>query len=324
MKLPPARRLLPILFWFAAASLHAQQAYPVKPVHLVVSYAPGNVTDLLARIIADSLAEKWKQPVLVENRPGQGGSLGAQIGAKSPPDGYTLLFSAMAAFGINPHVYPNVGYDVKKDFSPIIGVAYPSSVMIASLGVKANTLQELIAYSKAHAGELNYGTAGSGTVPHLNMEALKALTGLKAEHVPYKAAMAVTTDLVGGRIQLQQETVSVVLPQIKANRVKAIIAMSTRRLTQLPNLPAITEVLPAFEPIIPWLGILAPAGTPADIIEKVNRDVDAILRQGAVIEKLQFNGLSPIGGSARDFGVLVNRDVERLGKLVRSLNLKVD
>ena len=322
MKLRKPHFFLPVLA--LAAAQVAAQPYPAKPVRVVVSYAPGNVTDVLARIVAENLGAKWKMPVVVENRPGQGGSLGAQIVAKAPADGYTLLFSAMAALCINPHVYPNLGYDVTKDFVPVVSVAYPDGVMIASVAVKAGTLSELIAYSKANPGTLNYGSAGSGTVPHLNMEALKAQTGLDATHVPYKGATAVMTDLVGGRVQLQQESLGVVLQQIKAKRIKAIVAMSQKRLPQLPELPAITEVLPGFDPVIPWLGILAPAGTPAEVVDLVYRDVGAILRQGPVIEKLQSNSMSPIGGSPKEFGAMVGRDLERLGKLVRALNLKVD
>ena len=322
MKFDKLLLLLPMLA-LACAPVGAQP-YPAKPVRLVVSYAAGNVTDLLARIVADNLTEKWKQAVVVDNRPGQGGSLGAQIVAKAPADGYTLLFSAMAALCINPHVYPNLGYDARRDFAPVISVAYPHGVLVAHVSVKANTLAELVAYSKSSPGTLNYGSAGSGTVPHLNMEALKARTGLDATHVPYKGASAVMTDLAGGRVQLQQESLGVVLQQIKANRIKAIVAMSQKRLPQLPDLPTIAEVVPGFEPVVPWLGILAPAGTPAEIVDRVHRDVEAILRQGAVIEKLHAGSMSPIGGSPREFGAMLGTDFERLGKLVRALNLKVD
>lgn len=306
-----------------AAPAAAQEAYPAKPVRMVVSYAPGNVTDVLARIVAERLAEKWGQSVVVDNRPGQGGSLGAAQVAHAPADGYTLLFSAMAAFGINPHVYKNVGYEL-KDFTPLIGVAWPRGVLIASSNLKAGTLAELIAYSKANPGALNYGSAGSGTVPHLNMEALKAQTGLVAEHVPYKAATAVLTDVIGGRLQLQQDTLGVVLPQIRAGKVKAIVAMSEKRLPQLPEVPAIGEVLPGFVPITPWLGILAPAGLPRPVAEKIARDVDGIIRQPQVIERLQSNGMDLLAAGPADFARQIQSDNERVGKLARALKLQVD
>ena len=244
-------------------------------MRLIVSYAAGNVTDSLARVIAEKLAEKWGQPVNVDNRPGQGGSMGAQIASKAPADGYTLLFSAMAALAINPHVYANVGYDVQRDFLPIVNVAYPTSVMVASPDLKISRFADLVAYSKANPTALNYGTAGNGTVPHLNMEALKAQSGLIAQHVPYKAAAAVMTDVMGGRLQLQQESISVVLPQIKAGKLVPIAAGASTRLPQLPDVPTLSELVPGYVSVVPWLGILAPVGTPRAIVDKVHQDVGA-------------------------------------------------
>ena len=297
---------------------------PTRPVQLIVSYAPGNVTDLLARIIAEQLAQKWGQPVTVDNRPGQGGSLGAQAAVRAANDGYTLLFSAMAAFAINPHVYSSVGYDPLKDFAPIVGVAYPEGVLAASLATPASTLPELVAYSKANPGALNYGSPGNGTVPQLNMELLKAQTGLVAQHVPYKAATASATDLIAGRIQLLQYTTSVLLPQIQDGKVKALASMTPERLKQLPDVPAIAEVVPGFEPVVPWLGILAPAGTPAAIVDKVYRDVGDILQQPAVREKLAINGMQVLDAPPARFGDMIKADYDRLGKLVAELDLKVD
>lgn len=303
----------------------AADPFPVKPVRIVVSYAPGNLTDILARIVAEKLAENWKQPVIIDNRAGLGGSIGAQIVAKAPPDGYTQLFSAMAAFAINPHVYPNLGYDPIANFTPIIGIAYPqSSLLFANTALKAGSLQELIQYSKANPGALNYGSAGSGTAPHLNMEALKMQTGLIAEHIPYKGAVAAMSDLIGGRIQLQQESLGVSLPQIRAGKIKPIVSFSNRRLPQLPDLPAITEVLPTFEPVRAWLGILGPANMPREIIDQVHKAADSVIRQPAMVEKLQANGMSPLGATPEEFRILIARDFERLGKLSRELKLKVD
>jgi len=299
-------------------------AYPTKPVKLIVSYAAGNVTDSLARVLADKLAEKWGQGVLVENRPGQGGSLGAQLGAKSPTDGYTLLFSAMAAMAINPHVYKNVGYDVQKDFIPIVNIAYPLSVMVASPLLKINNLPDLIAHSKANPTALNYGTAGNGTVPHLNMESLKAQTGLVAQHVPYKAASAVMTDVMAGRLQLQQEAISVVMPQIKAGKLTPIAALTTKRLAQLPDLPTLSELVPGYVPVVPWLGIFAPAGTPKSIVNKVYQDVTSVVQTPEVQQRLQSIGLIMAGESTDEFAKLIAFDYERLGKLVKELGLKVD
>jgi tripartite-type tricarboxylate transporter receptor subunit TctC len=322
-------RLLAAWSWFvfavvaalAADSAFAQGAYPAKPVRMVVSYGAGNVTDTLARIVCDRLSQKWGQPVVVDNRPGQGGSLGAASVAHVPADGYTLLFSAMAAFGINPHVYRSVGYEM-RDFTPIIGVAYPRLAFVAAPQLNVNSFTELVQYSKTHP--INYGSTGNGTVPQLNMEALKAQTGLVAEHVPYKSATAALTDLIGGRVQLQMETLSVLLPQIKSGNIRPIAVMSNKRLPQLPNVPAISELVPGLVPITPWLGIFAPAGLPQPVVDKIYHDVDAIIREPGVQEKLQANVMDTLAANPADFARLVQSDDERIGKLARDLKLQVD
>lgn len=309
------------------AALHpaaAQTAYPNKPVRLVVSYAPGNVTDLLARIIAEKLSEKWGQPVVVDNKAGQGGSLGAQLVAKSPADGYTLVFSAMAALAINPHVYPNIGYDVLKDFAPIVSVASPSLAMVVDPSLKITSFKALVDYSKAHPTALSYGTAGNGTAPHLNMEALKMQTGLIAQHVPYKSASAAMTDVMGGRVQIQQDAFSVLQAQIKAGRLTAIAAGNSKRLPQLPDVPAITEAVAGFTPVVPWLGILGPTGTPAGVVAKVSQDVRLIVQQPDVQEKLAANGLVATDEGPDAFAKTIANDYNRLGKLTRQLSIKVD
>jgi tripartite-type tricarboxylate transporter receptor subunit TctC len=307
-----------------APSVHAQASYPERPVRLVVSYAPGNVADVLARLVAEGLAAKWKKPVVVDNRPGLGGSFGAQAVVKASPDGYTLLFSAMAAFGINPHVYPNVGYDPKKDFAPIVGIAVPEAVLVANVNLKAGSLADLVQLSKTTPGGLFYGSQGSGSVPHLNMEALKARTGLVATHVPYKGVTAVHTDLIGGRIHLQQDALSPVLPHVRAGKIRAVVAMSSRRLAQLPEVPTVGEAVPGFEPVRPWMGILAPAGTPRAIIDKIHRDVDELQRQPALLERMQAIGLNVLAVPPLEFARLIAAEHDRLGELVRALNLKVD
>ena len=313
--------VLAVTATFAGAN---EANYPVKPVRMIVSYAAGNVTDTLARIVSEGLSAKWGQPVTVENRPGSGGSLGAQMAAKTAPDGYTLLVSAMAAMAINPHVYASVGYDVNKDFVPIVSMAYPEMIMVVTPGLKIDSLAKLIEFSKANPTTLNYGTAGNGTVPHLNMEQLKSRSGLLAQHVPYKAAAAVLTDLIGGRVQVQQEAVSVLLPQVKAGKVVPIAVGSQARSRHLPDVPTLSELYPGFEPVVPWLGIFAPLGTPQAIVEKINVDVREILARPAIQKQLADNGMTVSGGPQKDFEVTVRKDYDRLGALVKKMNLKVD
>ncbi len=309
----------------AVPQAHAQDAaYPTKPVRMVVSYAAGNVTDVLARIVADKLQAKWGQPVTVDNKPGQGGSVGAQMAARAPADGYTLLFSAMAAMAINPHVYPNVGYDVQKDFVPVISVAYPTSVMVVTPGLNIRSFPQLVAYSKANPTALSYGTAGNGTVPHLNMELVKQETGLVAQHVPYKAAGAVLTDVLGGRIHLQSEAISVLMPQIQAGKLVPIMTTGAKRLAQLPDVPTMAELIPGVTPAVPWLGIFVPAGTAPAIVSRIGRDVTEILAMPDVKEKFAGVGLDISGEGSAAFAQTIAKDYVRLGKLARDLNLKVD
>jgi len=291
---------------------------------MVVSYAPGNVTDTLARFIAENLAEKWKQPVAVENKQGLGGSLGAQSVVNAPADGYVLLFSAMAAMAINPHVYQNIGYDALKDFTPIVNVAYPESAMVVTPSLGVRTVPELVEYSKANPNALNYGTAGNGTVPHLNTEALKTITGLRAQHVPYKAASAVLTDLLGGRIQMQQESLSVLLPHIESGKLIVLATGASKRLEQLPDVPTLTEIYPEYKPVIPWLGIFAPAGTPDPIVRRINRDVVEILQRPDIRGKLRAQSLNPVGDSPEEFARAIAGNYDHLGKLVQALGLKAD
>lgn len=298
--------------------------YPDRPVRMVVSYAPGNVTDTLARLIADNLSAKWKQPVAVENRPGQGGSIGAQSVVNAPADGYTLLFAALASMAINPHVYGSVGYDPLKDFAPIVNVAYPTAAVVVNTQLGVGNMAELVAYSKAHPGKLNYGTAGNGTVPHLNIETLKSRTGLDVQHIPYKAASAVLTDLLGGRIDVQQESISVLLPHIQSGKLRALTIAAPARLPELPDTPTLAELYPGYEAVIPWLGLFTMAGTPQDVIHKINQDVVEILQRPDVQDKLRQSGLVAAGGTPEAFAATIPNDYERLGKLVEELGLRVD
>lgn len=307
-------------------ALAQDEIYPKRPVRMVVSYAAGNVTDILARIVAEKLSEKWGQPVVVDNKPGQGGSLGAQIAAKSPNDGYTLLFSAMAALAINPHVYPNLGYNVQKDFVPVINVASPDGLVVIPAIMGIQTYQQLLAYSKVNPTAISYASTGSGTVPHLNVESLKAGSGLVAQHVPYKAATAAITDLIAGRIQLQSDATSVLMPHVKAGKLVPLMAMTSKgqRLTQLPEVPTMQEAAPGVKPVTTWLGILVPAGTSPVIVSRIYRDVSQILAQRDVQEKFTGAGLVVQGEGPEAFAKTITADYERMGRLAKQINLKVD
>jgi tripartite-type tricarboxylate transporter receptor subunit TctC len=329
------RRLHCLLRWLcllgacavvATTPTHAQSpsAFPQRQVKIIVAYAAGNVTDVLARLLAEKLTERWGQQVIVENRPGQGGSLGTQALAKSAPDGYTLGFIAMAAIAINPHVYVSVGYDARKDLAPITAVATPQGMIVAHPGVGARSLKELVEVSRTRASGLNFGSSGTGTIPHLNFELLKQATGLKAEHVPYKGATQVTTDVIGGRLDMMQEALVLLLPHVRAGKLVPLAVMGAKRMAPMPELPTIGELVPGFEPVVPWLSLQAPAGTPAEVISRVHADVQTIVQSPDVRTRLESMGLDAIASAPADFSRQVQADYARLGQLVKRINLKVE
>ena len=326
----PRRRVLSIAAGLGAmaalpAAAQGNDPYPSRPIRLIVSYGAGNIADQLARLVAQKLADQIGQPVVVENRPGQGGSLGAQQVAKAAPDGYTLLFSAMAAIAINPHVYSRVGYDPIADFVPITAIANTrSGILYTNLEVKAATLEELIRLSKNPPGTLNYGTAGSGTVPHLNMELLKGMSGLDATHVPYKAAAAVMTDVIGGRIHMAQESAGVVMPQIKAGKVRALAIVGNEPMPELPGVAPITASVPGYDAVRPWMGFMAPAGLPAARVAWLDAALQRVLEAPDVRERIAGLNLALLGTGPAEFARTVRRDLDRFGPMVQTLNLKAD
>jgi tripartite-type tricarboxylate transporter receptor subunit TctC len=305
-------------------AVDASGAYPVRPVRLVVSYAAGNVTDILARIITPRLGERWRQPIIVDNRPGQGGSIGAQVVSKAEADGYTLLFSAIAAMAVNPHIYASVGYSALNDFAPIVLVGYSAGgVIYVHPTVKANTLQELIALSKADPNALTYGSPGSGTMSHLNIEMFKLQTGMAATHVPHKGAAQVIGEVVAGRVQIGYDS-SAIIPLVRAGKLRPLASIARQRRPDLPDVPTIQELVPGFEPVRAWLGIFAPAGLQPARVEQIYKDIMTVLRLPDVAEKLRTAGFEVIGMPPAEFRKLVAHDYDRLGKLVRAINLKAD
>jgi tripartite-type tricarboxylate transporter receptor subunit TctC len=311
-----------------SSSAFAQQSgatgYPNKPVRMIVSFAAGNVTDVVARILTEKLTEKWGQAVIVDNKPGQAGSLGTQLAARAPADGYNVLFSAVAAMAINVHVYEKIGYDPIKDFVPITNVAYVPSLIGGSTLLKARTLRDLTEFSKANPAALSYGTNGSGTGAHLNMEAIKAMSGMNAQHIPYKAATTGITDLIAGRLQLQVLAAGLLIPHVKSGKIVAVASVSSKRLAQLPDTPTVAEALPGFVPLLPWVGLFAPSGTPTAIINKFHQDVLATLQMRDVQEKFDSMGLVITGEGTDAFRKVLASDYERLGRLVKELDIKVD
>jgi tripartite-type tricarboxylate transporter receptor subunit TctC len=301
----------------------AQPAYPSKPVRLVVPFPAAGTTDLLARAAAQKLFEAWGQQVIVDNRPGAAGNIGAELVAKAPPDGYTLLMGTVGTHAINTSLYAKMPYDHVKDFTPVILVAGVPNVLVVNPGVPVNSVAELIAYAKANPGKLNFASSGSGTSIHLSGELFKTMTGVQITHVPYKGSAPALTDLIGGQVQLMFDNLPSSLAFIKAGKLRALAVTGATRAAALPETPTVADTLPGFE-ASSWFGILAPAGTPRDIVLKINGEVAKWLASPDAREKLAAQGANVASGSPEDFAKHIQAETAKWAKVVKESGAKVD
>ena len=294
------------------------QAYPSKPVKIIVPYTPGGGTDAVARGLAHQLSEAWGQPVIVENRPGGATIIGADAVAKSPGDGYTLLFSDSAAFVINQHLYSKMPYNPMTDLAPITVVVRLAPVLALSNAVPANNLRELIAYAKANPGKLTYASFGSGSYPHVITEQLKRMAGIDILHVPYKGSAAAVTDILNGRLSMLIVSLSIFEQHEKAGKLKVLATATEKRLALRPELPTISEAgVPGYSASV-WFGMAAPASTPAPILDKLNADIRKILADPTYRQKfITAQSFEPGGMSRAEFAALLKVENERWGQLVK-------
>jgi tripartite-type tricarboxylate transporter receptor subunit TctC len=307
-----------------ADSVARAQSYPSKPVHLVVPFPPSGGNDVFARIVAHQLSEAWKQEVLVENRPGAGGSIGTEFVAKSPADGYTLLLGHTGTLAINPALYPNIGYETLRDFAPIGALASAPLVLVANPNTSIRTVSDIIAEAKTKPGELNYASSGSGTGSHLSGELLQALAGIRLTHVPYKGTAPAITDLLGGQVQIMFSVIPTALPHIKAGKLRAIAVTSAKRTPQLPDVPTVAESgVPGFESTLAY-GILAPRGTPAPVLEEIRAQLGRITATKEFRERVDFEGAVVLEGTSADFAALIKEQAEKWGKVIRAAGLSPD
>jgi tripartite-type tricarboxylate transporter receptor subunit TctC len=303
--------------WLASLPIdvHAQ-AYPTKPVRIVVAFTAGGTTDILARSVGQQLTERLKQPFVIDNKPGAGGNIGTEIVARSAPDGYTLIVDSVGPIAVNPTLYKGLSYNPLTDLVPIVRIADVPNVLVVhpSLGVKS--FEELIAYAKANPGKLNYGSTGIGTSSHLSGYMLSKRMGIEVTHVPYKGADALN-DLLAGRLQFMFATVPSVIAQIQGGKLIPIAISSARRSRSLPDVPTIIECgLPGFE-AGSWFGFFAPKGTPEPIIAKLNRTVNEILALSSIEKQMISQGADPVGGTPAEFGQFVQREYEKWKLVVR-------
>ena len=314
-------RTLPALALLFAPLIAFAQAYPSKPVKMIVPYAAGGTTDVLARIMADKLAQGLGQTVVIEYKPGAGGTIGAEAAAKSPADGYTMVMGAPGSHSTATSLYAKLPYDPVKDFVPIVHVAnVPNSIVVhPSLAVKS--VPELIAYAKSRPGELTYGSAGTGATTHLTGELFALLANVKLTHIPYKGSGQAMVDLLGGQIQMMFENLPGAATQIRSGKIRGLAVTSLRRSAAFPDLPAVSETLPGFE-VVAWFALFAPAGTPAAIVSRLNAESNKALSLAEVREKIAAAGSDPIGGTSDELARFLANDIAKWTRVTRDAGIK--
>ncbi len=317
-----ARALLSCLM--AVAGTAAAQVYPAKPIRIIVPFAPGGATDVLARTMGQKMTEAWGQQVVIDNRTGAGGNIGADAVAKAVPDGYTLLMGAIGTNAVNAFVYPKMPYDTEKDFAPITQVARVPMLLIVHPSVPVKTVKDLIALARARPNELNYASGGIGASQHLAGELFKNMTGVKMVHVAYKGASASVNDMIAGQTQLTFGDMVAFFPHAKARRVRPVAVTTAHRSAAVPELPTIAESgVPGYEATA-WYGMFAPAGTPPDIIGKLNAEAVRILRTPDVAERVANLGAEPVASSPAEYAAFLKAEMTRWSKVVRAAGISAE
>ncbi len=315
------------LLSLAAPMVHAQpraaDAYPTKPITMVVPFPPGGPTDLVARVLAQKLGEQMGQSVLVDNRGGANGNIGAQAVVKAPADGYTLLYNT-SSITLSPALYRNVPYDVQKDLAPVALVAVVPLALVVHPSVPANTVKEFVAYAKANPGKLSYGSAGNGNVTHLGAFQFVQANGLEATHVPYKGSAPADVDLVGNQIQFMTDTVNSVMGFVRDKRMKMLAVTTAKRMSLFPDVPTLTESgMPGFE-VGAWQGVMVPAGTPPAVVERLNTEIQKALKSSDVRERLALQGAEPLGSTSQEYGAYVKKELVRWAGVVKATGITLD
>ena len=311
------------LLAFALPQILPAQTYPNKPIRVVIPYPAGGSADIVGRTIGAKLTEAWGQQILIDNKPGAGGNIGTEFVAKSAPDGYSLLLATDIQMAINPHVYKSLPFNPDRDFAFVAQAAFIEFVLSVHPSIPANNLTELIAHLKAHPGKYSYASSGYGSTHHLSMELLKSMTGIDMVHVPYKGSGQMLPDLISGQVQLAFTGIPQTMPHVRSGKLKAIALGSAKRLDAAPGVPTIAETLPGFEANASW-NYFAPAGTPREIVMKLNAEINRILNLDNVSERLVSQGLIPIGGTPERLAERMKSDYVKWGKVVKDIGLKVE
>ena len=308
----------------AATVTFAADGYPNKPIRIVVAYTPAGTTDILARAVGQKLTEAWGQSVIVDNRPGANGNIGTEYAAKATPDGYTLLMTTAAPHGVNPGLYRKLGFDAVKDFAGISLVATVPNVLVVNNGMPVKDVKELIAYLRANPGKVNFGSPGYGSTGHMSTELFMSMTGTKMNHVPYKGDAGVLADVMAGQISVSFSNMPAYTPQIKAGRVRALAVSTTKRSPAAPEIPTMAEAgVPGYVAVA-WFGLLAPAKTPRDIINKLSLETARILKLPDVHARLSDLGAEPVGGTPAEFDDHIKAEIVKWAKVIKDSGATAD
>ena len=317
------RLLLPCLLAAASATAAHADAYPTRPIRLIVPFAAGGGNDTVARLVGDSLGKRLGQAVVVDNRPGAGGVVGAEAAARAPADGYTLFLGGVGSHAINPNLHKDLPYDPIKDFAAVSLLASAPLILVVHPSVPAQSVQELIAYAKSHPGKLNYASNGNGSSSHLAAVMFASMTGTDMVHIPYKGLSPALTDLLSGQDQLMFSSVVAILPHVRAGKLRALAVTSRKRMALLPDIPTIAESGVANYETSSWYGILAPAGTPPEIVRRLDDEIVEVLAQDDVRKALAREGAEPVGDTPEEFTAFIRAEKQRMGDVIKSSKLVV-
>jgi len=300
------------------------QAYPTKSVRLIVPYAPGGATDIISRAAALELSKTLAQPVVVDNRPGAGGNLGSEMAARSAPDGYTMVMTASSLHGITPALYTKLSYDPNKDLAPVIVLASFSNVLVVNPGLKANSVKELIALAKARPGKLSYASSGSGSTIHMSGEMFKQMLGLDITHIPYKGSGPAVSDLIGGQVDMMFDNIPSSISHIRSGKLRALATTGAKRAAALPELPTMIESgVPGYESSA-WFGLAVPAGTPKEIISRLNADGQKAAKAPVFMKRMSDLGYDIVGGTPEQMAAMIKEEIQRWGPIVKASGAKID
>ncbi len=317
-------RIIAILPTLLLATAHAQTAYPVKAVRIVVPFPAGGSLDVVVRVLVSRLSEALGHPLIVDNRGGAGGATGTELVAKSAPDGYTVLAGTIGGLAVSPTLNPKLGYNTLRDLAPVVQLVNVSYIVTLHPSVPAKSIRELLALAKSRPGKLNYGSSGAGTGPHLAGELLNMMAGVSIVHVPYKGSAPAQTALMSGEVDLNFENTLLVLPQLKAGRLRPIAATGTTRSKLLPDLPTVAEAgLPGFS-ASGWYGMMVPVAVSKDIIGKLNAEITRVLRTPDIADRLNNMAAEPAPGTPEQFGAFIRSEIGKWAKVVKAANMKVD